>query len=250
MVDAFIFYKELDLLEIRLNALEPYVDKFVLCEAPISHTGKPKPLYFQDNADRFKDFNIVALVADLKPPETLTEVACMSVGNAQREFLMNGITDNDPEEIILFGDMDEIPDLRGYAGQEGVFKQILYYYYLNVYTGTWRWKGTIAYKKKNILSFGWLRRKRSQLPTIGGGWHFSYVGPTDYIIEKIGDAADPQWNTDENREKMEERRRNLVDPFNRSFGPPSYWVEMPSGPQWLLDNKDKYRHMFWPEETQ
>ena len=33
VVDAFPFFNELDLLEIRLNLLDPYVDCFILSEA-------------------------------------------------------------------------------------------------------------------------------------------------------------------------------------------------------------------------
>ena len=52
--DVFCFFNELDLLEIRLNILDPYVDYFVLYEAPRTFSGDPKPLYFQENRQRFK----------------------------------------------------------------------------------------------------------------------------------------------------------------------------------------------------
>lgn len=29
----------------------------------MTHMGKPKPLYFEENKDRFKDFNITHLIA-------------------------------------------------------------------------------------------------------------------------------------------------------------------------------------------
>ena len=52
--DCFIFYNELDLLEIRLKTLDSVVDHFVLVEATKTHRGKDKPLYFEENKERFK----------------------------------------------------------------------------------------------------------------------------------------------------------------------------------------------------
>lgn len=53
--DCCSFFNELDILEIRLNTLNEVVDKFVLVEATWTHTGKPKPLHFEDNKTRFAD---------------------------------------------------------------------------------------------------------------------------------------------------------------------------------------------------
>ncbi len=40
--DCFIFFNELELLEIRLNTLENVVDKFVIVESTISFSGLNK----------------------------------------------------------------------------------------------------------------------------------------------------------------------------------------------------------------
>lgn len=44
---------ELDMLEIRLNILDPYVDFFVISEAEETFQGNPKPLYYLENKERF-----------------------------------------------------------------------------------------------------------------------------------------------------------------------------------------------------
>ena len=54
--DCFIFFDELDLLEIRLEEIYPVVDRFVLCEAPMTFSGKPKELVFQNNKERFAPY--------------------------------------------------------------------------------------------------------------------------------------------------------------------------------------------------
>ena len=49
IVDCFSFFNELELLDIRLNVLDPYVDKFVLVEAAKTQTLKDKPFVFEEN---------------------------------------------------------------------------------------------------------------------------------------------------------------------------------------------------------
>lgn len=55
LVDTFMFYNELDVLELRLRTLEPYVDKFVIVEAEVNHVGGPKELFFEKNKERFEN---------------------------------------------------------------------------------------------------------------------------------------------------------------------------------------------------
>ena len=47
--DVFPFFNELDLLEIRLNTLNDFVDEFIIIEADTTHSGLSKP-YFADGA--------------------------------------------------------------------------------------------------------------------------------------------------------------------------------------------------------
>ena len=43
IIDVFPFFNELDLLEIRLNTLDPYVDHFILTESTKTNSGIDKP---------------------------------------------------------------------------------------------------------------------------------------------------------------------------------------------------------------
>ena len=51
--DLFYIFDELDLMEIRMEILDKYVDYFVIVEATITFMGESKPLYFQENESRF-----------------------------------------------------------------------------------------------------------------------------------------------------------------------------------------------------
>ena len=55
--DSFIFFNELELLEMRLNILNDVVDYFVLTESPFTVSGNEKPLYYQENRDKFYKWN-------------------------------------------------------------------------------------------------------------------------------------------------------------------------------------------------
>jgi hypothetical protein len=54
--NTFPFFNELDLLEIRLNELYDVVDYFVIIEGERTHQNEPKPLYYQENKERYAKF--------------------------------------------------------------------------------------------------------------------------------------------------------------------------------------------------
>lgn len=239
IIDCFLFFNELDLLEIRLNSLAPYVDRFVLVESEITHTCKEKPLYFQENRDRFKDFNITHVIA---PPRKLYRF--FAVEAIQRECIMNGIKDVDSEDIILSSDVDEIPDLSNYHGEEGTFKHKVYCYAFNVFTGDSDWLGTVAIKKKNIKHKLRVYRRRSvreRMKVIGSGWHFTSLGYPGEIAYKFDSIGHEEFNTPEIICSLRDNRKKLLDPYNMGN---QYKVEMPSGPKYLLENQDKYPRLF------
>ncbi len=57
------------MLKFRLTEHNDFVDTFILVEATKTFSGKPKPLYFQDNKEMFSEFlhKIVHIVVDDMP---------------------------------------------------------------------------------------------------------------------------------------------------------------------------------------
>ena len=56
IIDCTTYYSEDLMLDVRLNILNEYVDKFIVVESKFSHSGKPKPLNFDiNNFKKFKD---------------------------------------------------------------------------------------------------------------------------------------------------------------------------------------------------
>ena len=69
--DVFLFFNELDLLEIRLNMLYPFVDYFVINEATQTFFGSDKPLYYLENKERFKKFEDKIVHNIIEPPTAI-----------------------------------------------------------------------------------------------------------------------------------------------------------------------------------
>ena len=52
--DCFMYFDEDLILDLRLNTLNDYVDKFIIIESNITHTGNKKSLQFDRR--KFKSF--------------------------------------------------------------------------------------------------------------------------------------------------------------------------------------------------
>ena len=110
---ALCFFNELDILEIRLNILDPVVDRFVLVESDVTNTGKPKELIFIKNKNRFTQFNdkIIHLVySPLADGSDISSYPKWYLENTQRDAIMVGLANCRHDDVILISDVDEIPD--------------------------------------------------------------------------------------------------------------------------------------------
>lgn len=107
--DCFTFYNELDLLKIRLEILNPYVDKFVIVELNKTFRGLNKPLNFQLHIDEFEKYidKIIYITPD-DIPEYKGD-GDWTIENFQRNSIMLGLKGCKPDDIIMVSDLDEIP---------------------------------------------------------------------------------------------------------------------------------------------
>jgi beta-1,4-mannosyl-glycoprotein beta-1,4-N-acetylglucosaminyltransferase len=187
--DCFTFFDELDLLELRLQILAPVVDRFVICEAPFTFRGTPKPLHFQDAIERFAPWRekIVHLVY-----ETPSSSDPWDNEFGQRNRLIDGLHESGPDDLILIGDCDEIPDPRNVARRPSA-KRILAHRqrfsigYVNRVSPV-VWVGTRAVLRRDIEAYGSINTVRQQpdneSETVDGGWHFSSFGGADVMGKK------------------------------------------------------------------
>jgi len=187
--DCFTFFDELDLLELRLQILAPVVDRFVICEAPFTFRGTPKPLHFQNAMHRFEPWRekIVHLVYERPISSDPWENEF-----GQRNRLIDGLHESSPDDLILIGDCDEIPDPRNVA-RRPVASRILAHRqrfsigYVNRISRV-VWVGTRAIARRDIEAYGSINTVRqqpeSETETVDGGWHFSSFGGADVMGKK------------------------------------------------------------------
>lgn len=241
--DTFCFFNELDLLEIRLNILDDYVDYFVICESKETFSGKSKPLYFQENWDRFKKWKhkIIHIIA----PEFETDNAFLRAG-FQKNYIKNGLLDAKDNDIIYFGDLDEIwkpQEVKLFSFTYNL-KQLNYAYYLNNRSSE-EWVGTIMctymiLKNSNVNT---LRANHDHILE-DGGWHFTNMGGADQIRKKL-DAYDHQeFNNIYVKSNIENRIENNEDYVGRQSDWQGkrfdFWVDESELPEYIKNNKQKY----------
>ncbi len=247
--DCFTFFNELDLLELRLSILDPYVDKFILVESMQTFMGQDKPLYYEQNYERFEKWNhkIIWVVAP--------EIAIKAVP-FERHWLCYALMESivqtiaEPEDIVFFSDLDEIwnPDVIADIDENShTLNQFNYTYYLNQRSNE-DWTGTLMTKVKNVfVGFNKLNRTAKPFPLANGGWHFTNMGGREQVIKKIeaydhGHEINPDWvkaHIDENIEKGQDYLGRYV---NYKGEPYKFWLDDSQWPEYLKNNREKYRN--------
>tara|TARA_Y100001970_G_scaffold183802_1_gene223542 strand:+ start:1100 stop:1987 length:888 start_codon:yes stop_codon:yes gene_type:complete len=217
--DCTLYYDEDLILETRLNILDKYVKKFIICEAAYTHSGKEKKLNF--DIKKFSSFkNKIIYLIDKTEPQNLnyeknkTEKPDQMRPNAmkriakQREYLLRGLEGADKDDLILYSDNDEIPNPEKLnenllKKKITIFEQKLFYYKFNLLYDKIFWYGTRACKKKHLPDFETLRLIKAKkypfyrVDTIfkknkymdvqiikNGGWHFTRVISPEEIHQK------------------------------------------------------------------
>ena len=229
--DCTTFYDENFILDVRFNILDPFVDKFVICESAFSHSGKKKKFNFDiSKFEKFKhkiiylkvDHEPNNLIYNLSNNKGIREDKANARINAikriayQRNFLKEGISDASKHDLIFYSDNDEIPKLNDAnlsttTNKLIFFKQKLFYYKFNLFCDRYDWYGSKACKKKDLIDFEWLRNTKTKkynffrLDTFfsktkymdvkivnDGGWHFSQLKKIDDIYAKLTNSEDHQ----------------------------------------------------------
>lgn len=212
--DCFTFFNELDLLKIRCEILKELNPIHVLVEAPITHTGDEKPLYFFDNWKEFEQYNIIHVCAHLP-----NDGNPWNNENAQRDQIMYALDGEDmqDDDIIIVSDLDEIPrpeTIRQFDADKmlvAALKMDKFSYYLNCLECSQGWESA------KVTSWKHLKTTTPQRLRVGGfktimldaGWHWSWLGGVDKIMEKFYAYAHTESVTSKNadpellKEKLE-----------------------------------------------
>lgn len=280
--DCFQFFNELDLLKLRLQILSPVVDKFVISEATETFSGLPKPLYYEENKEMFAEFQdriIHVVVSDTPAGDTHVRDTYQKNGGTK------GLAECKDDDIILFSDLDEIPNpqailsvLEDFQDDKIYhFAQRLFYCYLNMeeisgnllsqageFEGVKQkqWIGTkmCSYrlmKEKNIR-FGELRYpewKEIGIRVADGGWHFGYMGgshETDIkkrVRDKVVSAAHQEYNSRAVLSEVEDKIKDGEDIFGREAKFVKVEIDE-TFPVYLREHQEEYAHLILKDETE
>lgn len=235
VIDAFIFYNEIEMLKYRLEYLNDSVDMFVFVEATLTFSGKPNELYYEKNKHLFEKYNhkILHLIVDMK--DFIDEkIIAWDREKYQRNYIKNGLDQlnlND-DDIIILSDVDEIPNVKAIESIKSInynncncvfmLEEDFYYYNLNNIVANSKWYlSKIGFYKyfKNIE----LDKFRGDKANVNygvinnGGWHFSYFGNPEFIKNKIMNFSHQEFakETFTNKEHINNCINNSKDLFNR-----------------------------------
>jgi|TARA_B100001059_G_C17811487_1_gene572558 beta-1,4-mannosyl-glycoprotein beta-1,4-N-acetylglucosaminyltransferase len=257
--DCFQYFDEDHMVDLRLNVLDKYVDYFVISESTKTHQGKEKKINFDINKfPKFKD-KIKFLVADYKEKINFNKhVGGESpIEQHQRNFLINGVKNASPDDLIILSDSDEIPDLSKLNSINEnkkfiAFSQQMFMYKINLQNlNESDWIGSRIVKKKYISTMQNLRNlkfkkypfwriDKRNLQIIKGGWHFSYLQTPSQILNKIKSFSHGEFNNNNINEKnIEEKILKNEDIFNRGINLKKIDLDE-NYPQYILENKDKF----------
>ena len=220
IVDSFMFFDESMLLDLRLNILDKYVSKFIICESTFNHNGVKKKLNFDIKLfTKFKS-KIEYIVLDKEPAnlktinkndssllkESKTLDNALIRENFQRNFALKKLHEVNDNDLILINDLDEIPELKNFSYKKKItiFKQRMLYFKFNLVYKNLSWTGSKICKKKDLISPQWLRniktrkyplwrldiffskKKYNNIEIIeNGGWHFTNIKTADEIHHKM-----------------------------------------------------------------
>jgi beta-1,4-mannosyl-glycoprotein beta-1,4-N-acetylglucosaminyltransferase len=241
LLDVFLFYNELDLLKARLEYLGPIVDQFIISEANIDFSGKPKEfllsqelvntlpfsnkiLYYRENINLR---SISWLIKKLKYRNRITRYL-WKIQDAQRNSTLEPLKSFGSEDIVIFSDLDEFPSET--AIHEGIqalqsgnpklqaphaysLDQTFYYYNLNNAAPVEKFYGSVITTVGTFRKYlpHRLRSGKNDFDHIAnGGWHFSYFMDKEKILNKIYAISDVENLSSYKKITMEEIQQKIL----------------------------------------
>ena len=121
-----MYFDEDLILDLRLNTLNEYVNKFIIAEGTRDHAGNEKKLNFDyKNFSKFKDKIEYILIEE--QPQNIEKINAVEDNNSksfkfimnavkqenfQRNMIMRGLKNCADEDWIIVSDLDEIPNLN------------------------------------------------------------------------------------------------------------------------------------------
>lgn len=247
---------EQDILDLRLNILDPHVDFFVIGEAQLTFSSKAKPLYFEQHMDRFKKFwhkIVYVTVENYYAPLILNSMKVyfsdlnetsypFLMAFYQKEYLRLGFDKAADTDVLYYGDVDEIWIPQQVEKEPTKLTQLNYSMYLNRRSSE-KWAGTVISTVAKAKQYGLSQmRLKAKVTHPDGGWHFSNMGGLSELRRKIESYDHQEINTTEVQEALAERYREGTDFLGRDH---KNYTDESEWPQYLKDHREKYAHLLY-----
>jgi len=248
--DCFMFINEYELAEIRFRHLEKHVDRFIVVEGSLTHSGRIRGFAF-DKAQFPWIASRITVVQALLPDSPDRWV----IENCQRNAILQGLAEAYPDDIALVSDCDEIPSHHALeAIREGAlpmaFQMKTCGWYVNLVDPAASWIGTVAVPVEQLRAHSpqHYRRNRFGFPRIHrGGFHFTFMGGLEKVAYKIGAFAHAEYDTPENKDLaiLAARRDRAVDPMGLGgFHGQDLDLGDPDFPPYLRENRSLFPDLF------
>lgn len=211
-----MFYNEFDVLEARFEVLDPYVDLFILVESEVNHVGGLKPLFFEQNKERYTKWLSKVKHVIVTAAESPKDESPWSREKYQRECILKGLDGVPNDAIVMVSDVDEIPDLRvvPYENLPHIITSVhmwMFHYSLDYLFVNEPWVGTVLTNCEMFKRAGpnRLRDGRWKFPLFQyAGWHMSSFGDEKHVLNKMKTFAHA---LDKNEHKHLQTEENIKE---------------------------------------
>lgn len=214
IIDSFLFHDEFDMLDIRIAINKGYVDKWIVCEANKTMSGKPKSFALTEAIDRYEWLGDRLHVVQFNVPEEWNN---WQIENQQRVAIKQALADCAPDDIIIHSDLDEIIDpskfnkIVEYMDEHNrpVACPMEMYNYKFDQRAMRKWTGPVVarrrmfedpcklYKGVNAGDPNNPQKKKMREHCVGypehAGWHWCWIGNDERIRTKAEAAIETQF---------------------------------------------------------
>ena len=220
IIDCFLFYNELDMLEFRLTELNEHVDYFIILDSDFDFAGNKKDSMFELNKNRFDSWKEKIIRIDC--PELTIELfnqintekypqyKNLSTDIINKDiiifYMMIKLIETLPqleldfEDIIMFSDIDEIPDFTtlDLIGDYLLFNSVILrqkkFFWTTKYIDNELSFGTSCHQYTRIARNPLVldhfykvksNKKFSNNTFLDSGWHFSHFEDLGNLHKKL-----------------------------------------------------------------
>lgn len=249
-----------ELLEIRLNELSEIVDYFIIGESNYSHSGILKEIRFYEFLNRNQNFANKIVYFDIPyiPTDNPWHFEMGSRKFMYDKLISQNILNND--DVIVHGDLDEIPNKEVLINEiENLDCPVTllgnYYMFCLDLWGRYPSLDAMIFKNEWIINSPYplyFYRAHRDLEIFkkanNAGWHFSSVGTPENIAKKFkyfahcNDFKEEIKTPEFFRQCIIEKRGGIaIDTPKNTLKK----VDINQLPKYVIDNKEKFKHLFY-----